>query len=98
MLDLCLSGNIRPPFANREHTMRTKLEQWREADRQAHEAELWLVGVHRRHETHLVPQADMAAAKGLRQLADRLFNSAMEELQTEIAQRISGGGESSSPH
>lgn len=70
--------------------MGTKLEEWRQADRRAHTAEKWLCGLDKQCEYAPAPIADVAAAKALRQLADRLFDEAMEELQAEIAGGVAG--------
>ena len=86
----------RSPFVDWERTMGTKLEQWRQADRQAHSAELWLYGFGRGRDS--APAADVAAAKGLREVADRLFDEAMAELQAEITDRVAGRRDVSGSH
>lgn len=98
MYALSLSGTIVFRSSTGEHTMGTKLEQWRQADRQAHEAEVWLCGIGKHSEYAPPPVAEVAAAKELRQLADRLFDEAMQELQAEIAGREAGRRAASGPH
>lgn len=78
--------------------MGTKLEEWRQADRKAHAAEMWLCGVGKQREYAAAPLAEVSAAKELRRLADRLFDEAMQELQAEIGGRGAGRRAVSSPH
>lgn len=78
--------------------MGTKLEEWRQADRRAHAAEVWLCGLGKQREYAPAPLAVLAAAKELRLVADRLFDEAMQELQAEIAGRGAGRRAASSPH
>lgn len=77
--------------------MGTKLEEWRQADRRAHAAEMWLCGGGKQREYAAAPLAEVTAAKELRQVADRLFDEAMQELQAEIAGSGAGRQAASSP-
>lgn len=74
--------------------MGVKLEKWRDADRLAHAAEMWLRGFSRRHDCE-VPAADAEAARQLRDVADRLFEAAMAELQGEIGGALNAACQSS---
>ena len=65
-------------------------EQWREADRKAHELELWIRSNRARSNSIGATSADIERAKQLRAESDRLFELAMREMHAKVHNALAG--------
>ena len=61
--------------------MADKFEQWREADRRAHQLECWVRTFGSRSNFNNIPRPTFLRAKELRAQADKLFPEAMREMR-----------------